>query len=480
MRRFTTLAGGIAYLTGTPILLVALGLGPDDLVRRFLGMGILLVAREAVTIALAGGVWLLWVGSLASVAIQIRRLRRSGRGIPIAEPRVRLAATFAVAVWSLLGGGREAPVPLGSEAVVTSTVRDEAAARATVAAMVTPALAAAVLEQCRRRRSRAMCTASRGERLAPYSRTSLALLDRLTRLAAEPDRADEPGEPRSGTSVSVDRVHPKDAMAIESLVEESGRLYAPEIEVASTDAGDWQVMVRVLGPVEAETRSGAPVEFRKSRSLELLAWLVCHRERPTRSAARTAIWDTDVQDATFHNVVSETRRALSSAGLPEDSIGRPSPSRFVVHGGIVSDAELLERAYLAARHDAADTPALERALGLVRDLPFAGTGFRWPDTEGITSNMVMLVVDAAVLLAERALGQGDVAGVFRATGRGLRVLAGHEELVSLRMRAHAAASDFAAVEEEWRRYERTTRLDDDVMDVSKVRRLREDLLGRVR
>ena len=36
-----------------------------------------------------------------------------------------------------------------------------------------------------------------------------------------------------------------------------------------------------------------------------------HRERATRVGARTALWDLDVRDATFANVVSEARRAMA-------------------------------------------------------------------------------------------------------------------------------------------------------------------------
>ena len=36
-----------------------------------------------------------------------------------------------------------------------------------------------------------------------------------------------------------------------------------------------------------------------------------HRDRSTRAGARTALWELDVRDATFANVVSEARRAMA-------------------------------------------------------------------------------------------------------------------------------------------------------------------------
>ena len=87
-------------------------------------------------------------------------------------------------------------------------------------------------------------------------------------------------------------------------------------------------------------------------------------------------------------------------------------------------------------------------------MPFAGTGYLWPDAEGITSNLVLLATSAASELAGHHLSMGDVDGVFWATGQGLKVLPGHEELIALRMRAHARAGDLSGVRLEWESYER--------------------------
>ena len=56
--------------------------------------------------------------------------------------------------------------------------------------------------------------------------------------------------------------------------------------------------------------------------------------------------------------------------------------------------------------------------------------------------------------------EGDIDGVFHATGRGLRVLPGHEELIGLRMRAACPpAGDHAGVRQEWNSYERVINAD---------------------
>lgn len=223
---------------------------------------------------------------------------------------------------------------------------------------------------------------------------------------------------------------------------------------------DWNVCVRLLGPVDAETRNGVPLSFEKSKSLELLAWLTTHRERPTRVAARTALWEISVQDATFNNVVSGLRRGLASGSVGVDQIEflpKTFSDHLSIHGSVITDVDVLNNAVslVKKRGDRESWFGLRDALDRVRDLPFAGTDYLWPDSEGITSNFILSVITGSIMAAEHALQQGDLAGVFRATGQGLKVLHGHEELVALRMRAYGDAGDRAGVNAEWSSYERS-------------------------
>ena len=226
----------------------------------------------------------------------------------------------------------------------------------------------------------------------------------------------------------------------------------------------WDVMVRVLGHVDVSSRDGTAAEFERSKALELVVWLSQHRRRPTRNAARTALWDLDVRDATFANVVSDARRALARAVPPpvgDEWIARTLTEDLPLHAGVVTDAELL-----AARIDGArGLPALDAievlrpGLDLVTGMPFAGTGYLWPDAEGVTSSLVLQATGAAIELANHYLSLGDVDGVFWATGQGLKVLPGHEELIALRMRSQARNGDLAGVRHEWESYERALAAD---------------------
>ncbi len=226
----------------------------------------------------------------------------------------------------------------------------------------------------------------------------------------------------------------------------------------------WALMVSVLGPVRVVSAAGVPADCERSKATELIVWLSQHRERPTRSAARTALWDLDVRDATFANVVSDARRALARAAAPADGeewIARTLTESLPLHSGVMTDAEVLAMRVAHARGlaslDAIDVlrPGVELLLGL----PFAGTSYLWTDAEGVTSSLILLATGAATELANHYLLLGDVDGVFWATGQGLKVLSGHEELIALRMRAHARRGDRAGVRGEWESYERAIAAD---------------------
>ncbi|CAB4884966.1 unannotated protein [freshwater metagenome] len=226
----------------------------------------------------------------------------------------------------------------------------------------------------------------------------------------------------------------------------------------------WSILVRLLGPVEVTDGAGRIAEFERSKALELVVWLSQHRDRSTRTAARTALWELNVRDATFANVVSDSRRTLARlapVGNGEEWIGRTLTEQLPLHPGVITDADLLRLRFEHARTLSPQgvIDVLRPGLELVRDLVFFGTSYLWPDTEGITSQLTLLVTSSATLLGEQYLRLGDIDGVFWATGQGLKVLAGHEELIALRMRAHARQGDLAGVRQEWESYERALNAD---------------------
>ena len=225
---------------------------------------------------------------------------------------------------------------------------------------------------------------------------------------------------------------------------------------------DWRVIVRVLGPPTVETRCGQRIEFSKGKARELLVWMSEHRETSTRSAARTALWEGAVQDATFSNVVSDVRRTLNSiVPLVDDEwIPRTFTDELPLSSAVITDAQILDGLIDGFVNDQdLYLDELKTAIAQVRNLPFSGANYSWADGEGITTSHVIKVVKAAVLLAEYAIECDDTELLFMATERGLRVLPGHEELVSLRMRGHARTGNRSAIKLEWESYARAIEAD---------------------
>lgn len=245
----------------------------------------------------------------------------------------------------------------------------------------------------------------------------------------------------------------------------------------------WSLLVRVLGPVDVVDPDGGTVGFDRSKALELVAWLALHREQPRRSSARGALWETEVRDATLANVVSDARRSLAKAVTPptgEEWIARSTADRLPLHPQVVTDAELL-RARLDHACGAGDAEAVEvlrPGVALLRDQPFAGSAYLWPDGEAVPTSLIVLATSAAAELAVRCLALGDVDGAFWATSQGLKALPGHEGLVCLRMQAHAQRGDLAGVRSEYQTYERVVLADPwgDGTPAGKVVALRNRLL----
>jgi len=246
--------------------------------------------------------------------------------------------------------------------------------------------------------------------------------------------------------------------------------------------GDYEFMVRVLGEVSIETASGDMVTFDRGRSQELLAWVITHDEHPTRSRAKAAMWDVAVRPTTFANVVSDVRRSLNRVfheELPCDWIQRDSGDDLVVDKRIVSDAGLLQRALQRSQGMLPEEVIgyLRWPVSLLRGLPFQGEPYRWPDPEGLTSELVILSISAATTLARAYLDVSDTPGVIWATGQGLRVLPGDEDLIALRMKARGGQGDVAGLRQEWDSYERV--LSDEWlggMPSPTLQRLRQELL----
>ncbi len=284
----------------------------------------------------------------------------------------------------------------------------------------------------------------------------------------------------------TDRVAGLDAAAGHGAPDnnEPARVEPPRAAAERYADPEWALLVRTFGPPQVVARDGTVAGFARSKSLELVAWLTRHRRTATRSGARAALWEVEVANGTFANVVSDARQSLANAADPtggEEWLGRTMTEQLLLHPLVRSDAEVLAGRLEAARHRSSEEAReiLFGGLDLLAGVPFDASGYLWPDAEGFVAADTLLATTYAGELAELCLDAGDLDGVFRATGAGLVVLPGHEELLALRMRAHAAGGDLAAVRQEWLGYERILAADvfGDGEPSPRLVRLRTELLG---
>jgi len=193
------------------------------------------------------------------------------------------------------------------------------------------------------------------------------------------------------------------------------------------------IIVRLFGYPLVENHLGIRAQFRKTRALELATWLVLNRQRSRRSAARTAMWEQSVSDSTFSTIVSDVRRALgelSPGTHPHDWLRPTFSDELPLSISVTSDAEILQQrlsAFRGAPHDNLDH--VLQCLDGVRDLPFAATNYRWPDLDGTTTRLVMLVLTACTEVAQFCIETDQPEGAQRAVAAGLRMMPGHDVLL---------------------------------------------------
>ncbi|WP_157475400.1 SARP family transcriptional regulator [Parafrankia sp. EUN1f] len=217
----------------------------------------------------------------------------------------------------------------------------------------------------------------------------------------------------------------------------------------------WEVMVRLLGPVDVISCDGRtpPPDETRERTNEVLAWLVTHRHG-TRIDLESALWPRGATPKTLSNGLSRARRLLINlAGQhAQDWLPRFDRGTLTLDARVVSDLEilraLLRHAVEQRHHRETAIAALQEALDLIRGVP---AGYPWLDAQ-MGSILTTTPVNAAILLAEHQLAAGDTIGVLSTTARGLELLPAHTALFALRMRAHAAAGDTDAVKAEYRSY----------------------------
>jgi hypothetical protein len=208
------------------------------------------------------------------------------------------------------------------------------------------------------------------------------------------------------------------------------------------------VVIRVLGPVGIEGGSG-PVDRRKSK--ELVTYLALHPRGVDEGRIKAALWPNEIpSQGSFNQTISRARMCLGAGSDGTNHLPHVEGGLYRLGKSVHTDFHRLEAACRLAKDEPGrqSLEALARALALVRGIPFEGTkgGYNWAHTEGLVARMEAVVADAAHLVAESALGQGDTGQALWAAAQGLLASPGDEVLFRDRMRAHDIAGNPAGVE----------------------------------
>lgn len=287
-----------------------------------------------------------------------------------------------------------------------------------VSAVVSPAIAAAVLRHVLARRRSQIHEKFVPDRLTPEE--SQALSNFVTNgLGATPEEC------------NVDLMTDADVVQVLRAVERpSPETFTQTLPVVA----EWAAVIQVFGYPQVMSADGHIATFRKKRSLELLTWLSLNRDRSRRSAARTALWEFNVNDSTFSTVVSDMRRSLSDLS-PTISRDEWVPVTFTddipLSPMVVTDAELLQNALQKFRNNAENIEELLLYLGWIRDVPFAGTSYSWADLDGSTTRLVILAMNASREVAQWAAINNHHRAREIAVAAGLRLMPGDEELLAV-------------------------------------------------
>jgi DNA-binding SARP family transcriptional activator len=215
------------------------------------------------------------------------------------------------------------------------------------------------------------------------------------------------------------------------------------------------LMVRVMGPIQFEGCG----HIQRTKGREALAFLATHRAgHITGDTLVERLWpghDAAKAGRNLHQTMLELRAAtgLGPAGeayVPALSGGE---RQYRLAASVGTDVDVLRAALdrAKARPDAKGRMMLRSALGLVAGVPFdhVGRGYEWAHSEGLVSQVEILVTDACHRLSVMAREAGDYETAEWAAVQGLVLAPGHEQLYRDIMEARAASGNTGGVTRAW-------------------------------
>ncbi len=226
----------------------------------------------------------------------------------------------------------------------------------------------------------------------------------------------------------------------------------------------------LLGQVQLVGCRGTQPTRARGQCIEYCAWLL---ERPGSSAS-TMTRDLVVAEPTRRSNMSRLRTWLGSTPDGQPYLPDAYSGRIRLHPSVTSDWERFQL-LLSGGVNAASPQLLREALSIVRGEPMEGVAFQWPWASSLLADMVAMVTDAAVVLAERSMDADDAAMAQWAIAQGRLASPDAEPLLAAEIRLHALVGDHAAVQEKALALSRAARAQGRDLEPGTVRRIQSAL-----
>ncbi|MDN5763119.1 MAG: hypothetical protein L0H41_12485, partial [Microlunatus sp.] len=201
-------------------------------------------------------------------------------------------------------------------------------------------------------------------------------------------------------------------------------------------------VLQLLGPVELDGAAG-PTPTRAARQcLEYCGWLLEHPGTRAHEMATALV----VAEGTRRSNVSRLRAWLGADDAGDPYLPDAYSGRIMLHPAVSSDWQRLQ--ILTGRGiNRTSTSGLEAALQLVRGAPLADAApCQWHWAEGLRTDMISVIRDLGVELADRALGDSDIQLARWAATRALAAAPGDELLLVARIKTEHRAGNHIEVE----------------------------------
>lgn len=235
-------------------------------------------------------------------------------------------------------------------------------------------------------------------------------------------------------------------------------------------------IVRLLGPIDLLHAAGTQPPRALKQCIEYCAWLLANPGRTSREMAEQLF----VAETTRRSNMSRLRSWLGHDPDGQPYLPEAYSGRIALHDAVTSDWQLLGQLLPGDIRGATDD-TLRAALELVRGAPLADAApQQWGWAEELRLDLVSMIRDAAVVLAERAVERNDLELVRWASARGLSAAPEDELLQIVRLRGEYQAGNHSEVDRISRRIVvRARTLDVDLLEET-VDVLQEIAEGQVR